>query len=203
MPHNGCVQRIHVCVLQVTIAPMKGAELQFAQFVEGLLDAGVQVGGGQYPYPPREKCAIYVQSKGSLEVRIEHPALGSAMLTHRHCLSVGCHTHTPYSSLLPPTSRHLIASRRCDRQCELRVPLESETNGGFVAKKGATPVKLGAKFKILKPSNGTCAYTGHTQCRSACRAATCMTCMSPVLSEMGTVGDCCARAACPSVYRTD
>jgi hypothetical protein len=35
-------------------------------------------------------------------------------------------------------------------------------------------VKLGAKFKILKPSNGTCAYTGHTQCRSACRAATCM-----------------------------
>ena len=50
---------------------MKGAELQFAQFVEGLLDAGVQVGGGQYPYPPREKCAIYVQPKGSLEVRIE------------------------------------------------------------------------------------------------------------------------------------
>eukprot|EP01046_Picozoa_sp_COSAG06_P071469 COSAG06_NODE_20461_length_795_cov_0.500000_2_plen_105_part_00 len=37
-------------------------------------------------------------------------------------------------------------------QCELRVPLASETNGGFVAKKGAAPVQLGAKFKLFKPT---------------------------------------------------
>jgi hypothetical protein len=48
---------------------MKGAENQFAQFVEGLIDAGVQIGGGQYPYPTREQCAIYVQPKGNIEVR--------------------------------------------------------------------------------------------------------------------------------------
>ena len=90
---------------QVTIAPLKGAETQFAQFVEGLIDAGVQIGGGQYPYPAREQCAIIVQPKGNLE-------------------------------------------------CELRIPLDSETNGGFVAQKGAAPVKLGAKFKMLKPTTG-------------------------------------------------
>ena len=51
----------------------------------------MQIGGGQYPYPPREQCAVFVQPKGQLE-------------------------------------------------CELRVPLESEVGGGFVAKKGAKPV---------------------------------------------------------------
>ena len=84
---------------------MKGAETQFAQFVEGLIDAGVQIGGGQYPYPARDQCAIFVQPKGNLE-------------------------------------------------CELRIPLDSEVNGGFVARKGAAPVKLGAKFKMLKPTTG-------------------------------------------------
>eukprot|EP01043_Picozoa_sp_COSAG02_P011266 COSAG02_NODE_412_length_22836_cov_41.209966_10_plen_83_part_00 len=41
-------------------------------------------------------------------------------------------------------------------QCEIRAPLASETNGGFVAKKGAAPVQLGAKFKVVKQANGTC-----------------------------------------------
>ena len=104
---------------EVTIAPIKGGEVKFSQFVEALIDGGVQVGGGQYPYPAREQCAIFVQPKGSL-------------------------------------------------QCELRAPLDSETNGGFVVKKGAPAVKLGAKLKLVKTTNDGGAFLeGRVQPKAA------------------------------------